>query len=200
MGRHATLGALAALCLAGCDGSPAAEQDAGTDGGARDAAFRDAGSDSRDAAIRDGSVADASRDASMDASKARIVLGTGTAEFEPLPPEGGELEIDTGGQGRWHVYASVQLFGVDPLDRPLRYTTAAVETGDSVTDPKEVLLTDFRITDRGDHWERLGDRLILKTSDPNLVTGTKVKVTAAFEPDSGASITDTRTVTLVDRE
>jgi hypothetical protein len=134
-----------------------------------------------------------------DTGEGRVVLGTGVTQFQPLPRQGSELEITMGGQGGWHVFASVQLFGVTPDGTPLRYRTEAVATGQAVTEPKDVLLTERRVIDRGEHVERLGDRLVLDMREPSDVAGMEVEVTATVEAN-GTTISDTRTVTFVDRE
>jgi hypothetical protein len=144
-------------------------------------------------------VADSEADAPVQ-DDARIVLGTGRSRFEPLPPVGAELELEAGSQGLWHIFASVEIYGVEPNQLPLAYEVRDRASGELLTLPNEVLLSERRVLRDGDHWVRIGDRLVFDIASPSGVAGDTVEITATVMPEGEPVLSDARAVRVVDEE
>lgn len=130
-----------------------------------------------------------------------LQLGTGVGSFEPIPEEGGTLEIFLGSQGGFHVFAAVRFSdSIEPDNALLTYTLTDTSSGESLILPKEVSLAERRLLTEPGAWIRAGDRLIFEASDPSTATGVEVEVTATLEPEAGEPVFDSRVVTVVDDE
>lgn len=126
----------------------------------------------------------------------RVVLGTGTTGFVPIPLTGApEMDLIRGPQGGWHVHASVRLHELDIDGLVLTYE---IQDADGVARnfPSEIVLSERRLMREGDHWLRVGDRVIFDITEPAEVEGSVMRLRAIADPPGGDPVEDERTVTI----
>lgn len=125
---------------------------------------------------------------------AQVELGTGMGAFVALPTTGATAELVLGPQGGWHVSVAARMWAdsAAALDGALlRYEARAasgVELGHT-----ELELDPARVLREGDHWLRLGDRVVFAITAPAEVVGTSVELAV----DIGGA-TDARQLTIID--
>lgn len=124
-----------------------------------------------------------------------IELGTGRTAFTPLTDS---VELVAGIQGGWHVDVSLRFGGFGPDGVRLVYEVLSPQA-EPLGFVTEATLAAASVLEDGDHWLRVGDRVVLDIDDPAEVVGEAVvvRVTAALD---GQTWSDERTVLLVDDE
>jgi hypothetical protein len=147
-----------------------------------------------------GSFGDASRgmDSGAPGDGARVELGTGTTAYRELPATGASLDLVHGPQGGWHVDLAVRIYVDDPEGAILAYEGRDPATGAVITMPSRFMLRTARLTREGDHWLRVADRAIFDVAEPADVVGRDVEVVASLERTGAVSVSDRRTITVVD--
>ena len=185
--RAAATLALVLLATAGGGCGPDPDNGDGSEAGSPDVA----GSPAQDAAAAEG-CEDCPRPSPFE-------LGTGVTRFEPLPPEGGRLELTRGPQGGFHVYGAVRLWVERPDGAELRYRVLDASSGAELTFLRRARLRERGLLREGNAWVRLGDLLIFMARDPAEVAGTEAIVEATLRlADGSGPWVETRRVLLVD--
>lgn len=152
------------------------ETDAGgTDSGAEDAGLPDAGPPGPSATI-----------------------GLGQAELIEVPDEA-PAELIAGPQGGFHIDVALRFSELDPEDLRMVLRGFDADTNEEITESVDRTLSSRRVLDRGDHFLRLGDRMIFVTRcTPNII-GRRLRIEAIFaEPNEGRTARDTLVVEVVD--
>ncbi len=152
----------------------------------------DAGSS--DAAV-DSGAADAFR--SDGGGVARVELGTGLANFVDIPATGADLELIAGPQGGWHLEATARLYELTVEGLLLSYRIERV--GTVISMPVEFALSERRLSRDGDRWLRAGDQVRFEITEPADVVGDVVELIVTANPTDGEPVTDSRTITVIDR-
>jgi hypothetical protein len=132
-----------------------------------------------------------------DAAAARLVLGTGTDVFTPIPETGAELGLVYGPQGGWHLDAAVQLYGLEPDGLLLGYEIHDATTGENLGMPLTFRLQRRFVEQEGDHWVRVGDRAIFDIMSDAEVLGRVVELRATATRPEGTMAADARVLTVV---
>jgi hypothetical protein len=145
-------------------------------------------------AAADSGAADAFR--SDGGAGPRVELGTGLANFVDIPATGADLELIAGPQGGWHLEATARLYDLTVEGLLLSYR---IERGGTVISmPVEFALSERRLTRDGDRWLRAGDQVRFEITEPADVVGDVVEFIVTANPTDGESVTDSRTITVVD--
>lgn len=146
-------------------------------------------------AAADSGAADAFR--SDGAAGARVELGTGLANFVDIPRAGADLELIAGPQGGWHLEATARLYDLNVEGLLLSYRIE--RAGTVISMPVEFALSERRLTRDGDRWLRAGDQVRFAITEPADVVGDVVELFVTADPTDGDPVTDSRTITVVDR-
>jgi hypothetical protein len=145
----------------------------------------------------DSGAGDAGSISGGDAGEPRIVLGTGTERFAPIPETDADLGLVHGPQGGWHVDVAVQLYALEPDGLLLRYEIHDAATGEDLGMPLSFRLQRRFVEVEGDHFVRVGDRAIFDIMSDSEVLGRTVEIGVTAETPAGAMAEDSRIVTVV---
>lgn len=129
-----------------------------------------------------------------DAGDPALTVGHGESGYEPLA-DGDEVLLHMGIQGGWHIFAAARARDVSPGGAELDYTLVDPESGDPVASPRTVLLGDEQVLWDGASWERFGDTVVINGADTD-VLGRTLDLTATLRPETGPSLTDSRSVVV----
>lgn len=124
---------------------------------------------------------------------ARVELGGGTANFEPI---GDTMELVAGPQGGWHFFVTCRLYDLTLEGITLSY--AIERDGATISMPLSLVLPESRFTREGDHWLRAGDFVVFDITMPSDVVGDTVTVSVTADPTDGDPVSDSATVMVVD--
>jgi hypothetical protein len=99
-----------------------------------------------------------------------IELGTGLVTYAAVVEDDG-VEIVLGPQGGWHINVAARLWNLDPESIDLEYELVLDDADRPANYPARYALTGRRVIDIGDHYVRVGDRLVLDIDSPSDVVG-----------------------------
>lgn len=134
-----------------------------------------------------------------DSSGPRIEIGVGVTEFVPFEDDA-PIELTAGPQGGYHVNVTLRFWGLEADDLLI-----GLEGWDDASDtertvPVDRVLTRRRVIVSGDHFDRVGERLIFTTFTPEEVVGLRLRVEATATPLDGPPVTDVAYGVVVDEE
>lgn len=105
-----------------------------------------------------------------------LELGAGRTEFVELSEDTPTLEIVSGPQGGWHLEVTLQLTHYDGAPLVLDYQARTLD-GRSLGFPAEYAVdADRLLEEEGGRFLRVGDRVILDVTGPEVVEGLEVRV------------------------
>ena len=127
----------------------------------------------------------------------RVEIGTGTTSFVDIS-DGDDVELVKGPQGGWHIDVTLRFYYVNPQGLDMRIEGHEVSSTDAIGVPIQRVLTERRVLREGDHWLRVGERLVLTITDESMVVGSDVRIDVTITTAGGTTGSASKVVHVVD--